>query len=174
MRSGIQVKHWFFTWYWAVSLVLGAVLCVAFLFGLFETKVLLTCLGILLPFVYFVQKQKLEELRLFRDLFAGFNERYDEMNEDLDRILNESGAGPIHGRDREVLIDYFNLCGEEYLYFSKGYVYPEVWEAWLNGMRVFYESEHIRPLWDDELATGSYYGLGDEIGMPNTLPTRRR
>jgi hypothetical protein len=33
-----------------------------------------------LTFCYFVQKQKLDELKLFNDLFTTFNKRYDEMN----------------------------------------------------------------------------------------------
>lgn len=168
MRLGARLKHWFFGAYWVLALLFGGALGVAFLFGTVELDQLAAGLGLLLPFVYFVQKQKLEELHLFRDLFSGFNERYDDLNEKLNRILRTAKstgeeAPQLTETEKETLIDYFNLCSEEFLYYRRGYVYPEVWGAWLNGMLVFYSDERIRPFWDRELKTGSYYDLGDEL-----------
>jgi hypothetical protein len=51
------------------------------------------------------------------------------------------------------------LCAEEYLYFKKGFVFPEVWTAWVNGMRVFASSPRIRALWKEELKNNSFYGF---------------
>jgi hypothetical protein len=88
---------------------------------------LITCT---ISFVYFIQKQKIEELRLFKELFQEFNDRFDNLNDDLNRIC-ENGIDPKNKRkDIQKLYDYFNLCGEEYLYYRKGYIFPEVWEAW--------------------------------------------
>lgn len=116
--------------------------------------------GVALSSVYFVQKQKLEELRLFQTLFREFNERYDRMNERLNALC-ESPLPSVHvpAPERDLLYDYFNLCSEEFLYYSLGYVPPQVWRAWYNGMKAFRKHEPIRRLWDDELRSESYYGL---------------
>ena len=53
----------------------------------------------------------------------------------------------------------FILCGEEYLYFVRGFIYPEVWKSWENGMKYFRRNPRIKKLWDDDLKTGAYYGL---------------
>jgi hypothetical protein len=59
----------------------------------------------------------------------------------------------------DTLYKYFNLCAEEYLYYTKGYIYPEVWSAWWNGMIVFCRNPRIRRIWSDELNTNAYYGF---------------
>ena len=118
-----------------------------------------TVVGALLSLIYFVQKQKLEELRLFRELFKELNARYDEMKEKLARIVEAVGTETLEEQDRETLIDYFNLCGEEYLYFERGYIYPVVWTAWLNGMKAIIFTPRVLPIWQKEKQTSSYYGL---------------
>ncbi len=106
-----------------------------------------------------LQKQKTEELQLFKGLFTEFNLRYDRMNAKLNAIRDKLEEKEIDDTERNTLFDYFNLCGEEYLFFSQGYIYPEVWRAWYNGMQIFYQKPRIKKLWDEELQTGSYYGL---------------
>lgn len=48
-----------------------------------------------LSLIFLVQKQRLEELRLFKELFAGFNARYDRMNGQLMRIATEPDDAPL-------------------------------------------------------------------------------
>ena len=152
-------KHLLFTqygWYALVVAVAAVVLSVA---GAIKPEALAAILAAALSFVYFVQKQKLEETTLFRILFDSFNHRYDLMNEKLNRIILEKTSDDLSIEDRLMLYDYFNLCAEEYLYFKQGYILPEAWESWFNGMRFYYRNERIRRLWDEELKTNSYYGL---------------
>jgi hypothetical protein len=122
-----------------------------------------TVVGALLSLTYFVQKQKLEELRLFRELFKEFNDRYSELNEELARIkaedTEETTTQELPTQDQETLIDYFNLCGEEYLYFKRGYIDPSVWKAWFNGMKDNTATSRVKRLWQREKLTNSYYGL---------------
>ena len=59
----------------------------------------------------------------------------------------------------DTLNDYFNLCGEEYLFYRRGYIYPEVWKSWVAGMKIYYANERIKKLWAQELSNQSYYGL---------------
>lgn len=114
--------------------------------------------GTLLSIIYFLQKQKIEELRVFRELFKEFNDRYDRLNEHLDAIL-KSERIELLSEEKNILIDYFNLCGEEYLYFRKGYIDPVIWSAWENGMKSIFSNSKVRSFWECEKKTESYYGL---------------
>jgi hypothetical protein len=122
-------------------------------------KLIVTIVGGILSSIYFVQKQRLEELRLFEELFSGFNARYGQLNEKLNEIRGREPKERLLRDEINTLYDYFNLCGEEYLYYKHGYILPEVWQAWLNGMKIFYQDKRIKTLWEEELATNSYYGF---------------
>jgi len=131
------------------------VLCIAVTCVTWQIRISLIT-GII-SFAYFVQKHKLEELHLFTKLFKEFNERYDNLNEKLNRIiLSDSKLSP---EDRDTLFNYFNLCGEEYLYYKEGYILPIVWKAWKNGMKIFFSNEKVKDLWYKERPTDSYYGF---------------
>jgi hypothetical protein len=116
---------------------------------------ILAAVGGLTTFLY---SQHLQETRLFTELFKDFNARYDGLNKQLNKIRETAHAG-IHGDDRQVLMDYLNLCAEEYLYFSAGYIDEGVWKSWARGMKFFAEAESIRKIWVQELASDSYYGF---------------
>jgi hypothetical protein len=110
-------------------------------------------------FAYFVQKQKLEETRVIFDFFSQFNARYDKLNENLLAIVCRPETDPLNETEVQILIDYFNLCAEEYLIWKQGYVYPEVWKSWLNGMKFYFRQQRIRELWMRDCVTEFYYGL---------------
>ena len=155
------MKHFMFRYYVVIALVLflATVVLVMLAYDSVDLEIIVTIIGVILSFVYFVQKQALEELRLFKELSTEFNQRYDRLNENLNRILLGDPDDELTAEELDVLNDYFNLCGEEYLFFKKGYIYPEVWKAWMNGMKIFYQDERIREFWLKELETDSYYGL---------------
>jgi len=64
-------------------LTLVSTIGLTIIFSLFgaDWRVSLGATGALLSFVYFVQKQQLEEATLIKDLVTQFNERYDGLNE---------------------------------------------------------------------------------------------
>ena len=105
---------------------------------------------------YFVQQQRLEEARLFKELFTEFNKRYDRLNGYLARIYK---AGALDDVLQAKFIDYFNLCSEEFLFYRRGYIYQEVWKSWCRGMLQYLRIPCVRELWESEVITGSYYGL---------------
>ncbi len=45
------------------------------------------------------------------------------------------------------------------MFYDRGFIYEEVWQSWLNGMRVFYACPKIGKLWKEDLDHDSYYGL---------------
>ncbi|MCA9997922.1 MAG: hypothetical protein KDE56_19315 [Anaerolineales bacterium] len=121
-----------------------------------DLGLVITIIGSSLSFFYVVQKQKLEELQTFKQLFTDFNKRYDSMNEKLNEIVKAETLKDCH---HDILNDYFNLCSEEYLYYRKGHVYGEVWKAWCNGMLYYLADDKISQKWKDEQNQNSYYGL---------------
>lgn len=123
-----------------------------------DWKILIPIILASVSLIYIIEKQQLDEANLFKDLFSTFNSRYDALNEEMNRIRSASKAEMDVG-SVDVLDDYFNLCGEEYLYYQNGYIYPEVWRSWVNGMRTYYLVPEIKLKWDEEIKTGSYYGF---------------
>ena len=159
MPISVRVKFWFFGHYWWLLCGSVAFSITIFLFVLREPlPTVITVVGALLSFAYFLQKQKLEEMRLFRELFKECNSRYDAMNESLASIAKK-GDVELSSEERLKVIDYLNLCGEEYLYFRRGYIEPSVWQAWSKGMKVIVAAPPIQRVWLEEKSSGSYYDL---------------
>jgi hypothetical protein len=40
----------------------------------------------------------------------------------------------------------FNLCAEEYFFYLQGYIHPEVWKAWENGMKYFLDTKKLKKI----------------------------
>ncbi|MEO8634653.1 MAG: hypothetical protein ABI587_05175 [Gemmatimonadales bacterium] len=124
-----------------------------------------------LGFCYFIQQQKLAETHLFKQLFTEFNARYDTMNDQLARIPPNDKLSPD---EENRLIDYLNLCAEEYLFQQQGYILPEVWQTWCRGMLSLFENNAIGDFVQPHLASEAYYGLTlDIIRKGAELPVAR-
>ena len=77
----MKIKFWLYRNYWlTLPIFVVVVLVLALLRFPVDVKILSAVLGGLLSFVYFVQKQRLEETKLFRDIFQECNKRYDCLN----------------------------------------------------------------------------------------------
>ena len=124
-----------------------------------DWRIILASFGGGISFFYFVQKQKLDEMRLMKELITDFNSRYDNLNEKLNDVLRKGDEDPLEQNDFTTLNDYFNLCAEEYLFKKLGYIHPQVWEAWYKGMKIYFEDKRICKFWEQEEKTGSYYGF---------------
>ena len=164
----VELKHIFFRYFTFLAAAFAAalVIVVAIVEPRVDWPMTVAVLSAGLSLIYFVQKQKLEELRLFNQLFTTFNERYDTLNEAVAQIAARNAEEPLSSAETETLVDYFNLCGEEFLYYRLGYIYPEVWRAWNRGMRDLASNPRIRTLWEHELRTDSYYGFSRKHLQP--------
>lgn len=162
--SGIHLKHLFFK-YSGISCTILSVLAVGLTWRVSgqNWQLVLTVAGGALSFSYFVQKQKLEELRLFKELFKEFNARYDSLQDRLLPVLCKT-EGDLTSDELFVVNEYFNLCGEEYLYYRLGYIDPAAWIAWENGMRFYMKNSRIAGFWKKDSLSDSFYGLR----MPTT------
>src|SRR6266699_324149 len=56
-------------------------------------ELLFSGIGAVAGFTYFLYRQHLDETKLFKELFVEFNERYEKMNDGLNKIL----FGPLQG-----------------------------------------------------------------------------
>ena len=122
-------------------------------------ELLLTGIGAVGGFAYFLYRQHLDETKLFQDLFVDFNARYDNLNNDLNKILDGPTDGLLSVVERDKVYKYFNLCAEEYLFHGAGYIDDDVWNAWQKGMATFFSHPRIAALWEIEKKTDSYYGF---------------
>lgn len=155
-----KAKIWIQRHYWWISIAGFVGLLVLFLTGRYSDQTLLiAAITALLSFAFFIQKQKLEELKLFTDLFRDFNKRYERLNDKLNALTKLPADHELTDVETNQLFDYFNLCAEEYFYFKRGLIPIEVWKSWINGMKEYYKKHTIRELWDKELKQGSYYGF---------------
>ena len=115
--------------------------------------------GVALSLIYFIQKQSLEELELFERLFTRFNERYCRLHDQLPGVVGE-GVNPVITSEQQVALDqYFNLCAEEYLFYSQGCILPVVWRSWCRGMLWYLSHDPIHDVFQREVRHDSHYGL---------------
>jgi hypothetical protein len=106
----------------------------------------------------FLFAQHARDTQLFRELFREFNERYRALNNSLNKICDS--RRDLTDLDHRVLCAYFDLCAEEYMYFTSGHIDSRVWCAWAEGMRYFARHHQIRSFWEGELKKQkSYYGF---------------
>lgn len=155
--------HFVFKNYWWIALLVGGALALlAFLLGGDERVGLVgASIAGTLGFCYFVQQQKLAETQLFHQLFTHFNERYDKFNGPLAAMAHEGTE--ITQEQRNLIVDYFNLCAEEYLFYQEGYIHRRVWRSWCRGMAWYLKRHPFKDVWNEEIRTESFYGLTEEI-----------
>jgi hypothetical protein len=148
-------------WYPLVFLILSATAIAACLTfpAVLRPELLVSAIGGVAAFTYFLYRQHLDEARLFKELFAEFNARYDALNDDLNTILFGPPEGLLSAGEREHLFSYFNLCAEEYFFYTAGYIDRRVWESWYRGMKVFFKQPRIQALWEQDCKADSYYGF---------------
>lgn len=108
-------------------------------------------------FTHFLYLQHNHNTKIFIELFKEFNERYDSLNDELNKILLTSES--LESPQIQTLYDYFNLCAEEYLFYKAGFIDENIWQSWNNGMKNFAKDQRICELWEKELKNNSYYGF---------------
>lgn len=161
LKFFLSVKEFIFLTHWVVPIV-----AMIYFLNAEDTAVSKYLLGFALAFSYFIQNKRLNETKFAMEAFRDFNERYDKLNEPLNRILKglplEESKDKTSRTPSEVMVDYFNLCSEEYLLFTEGYIPSRIWKSWERGMKVIFTNEAVSRAWDEEIRQGftdSYYGF---------------
>src|SRR5256885_3206788 len=122
-----------------------------------NSSVLLTIAGGLGALAFYLNRRHAEDARLAKELLKEFNERYDKLNNDLQLACWRESR--FEEETKLQFIKYFNLCAEEWLFWSTGYIYEPVWRAWRNGMKQYAKDNRVMAIWDEEAKTDSYYGF---------------
>ena len=101
-------------------------------------------------------------MRNLFDILSEFNKRYNQINQTLvidDRKMLRGNA----------VIDYLNLCSEEYYFYKHGMIPHDVWLCWVYGMRSVFENIEFKEAVCAELEkrqSYSYYGFDpNQLGI---------
>lgn len=125
--------------------------------------------------IYNLVSYKIANDQFFKSLFLEFNNRFDAMNEDLNAILKkEYNKSEIKKKDKEsIIIDYLNLCAEEYLWFTKGRIDIKVWKSWKKGMEHYLMHETLKKTLNKQREEkNSYYEIFDLIDYEFKQPIK--
>lgn len=152
------------TWSLALGAAFVIAVPVALLAGGEERVAMAGAVGAaVLGALYFVEQQRLGGIELFHKLFTEFNARYDALNGKLEAMRARDTAVPLSSGERDTFADYFNLCAEEYFFYSAGYIHQDVWRSWCNGMLYYLAHPRVQEFWDKEVTTSSHYGLTKSV-----------
>lgn len=141
---------------WLVPIVMSYILLVNDL----DLKTLLVIITTLISFVYFIQKQSMEDDKLELEAFSNFNNRYFSLSSKISMILDKSEDEQLTNHEKETLDEYFSLCVEEYFYFKKGRISLGIWQNWAHGISATVRShELIQSYWNKTIRNKVNYGL---------------
>ena len=136
-------------------------------FKCIEKELLLPILGSFVTFYIGVLMQISDEDNLFKNLFEAFNNRYDNKLNDLFNELKINTTKILTEDEIKLIIDYFNLSSEEYLWYAKGRIPKDVWIAWKSGILENLQIPQVKEIYENETKTKrrelSYYGLVKEL-----------
>ena len=95
------MKHLIYKNYWwlLLSIIILSVIYV-YLEGI-ELKTAIPLFAAEFSIFYFLQKQQLEETKLFREIFSECNERYNLLNEKLEEIYQKTPSTPLSDREKK-------------------------------------------------------------------------
>jgi len=133
---------------------------------LFKDDNLIKVMGGIIASSWAILWKMKEESRVEKELFDKFNERYDNRFNDVLNTLRSDKEIKTNEQDvKNLIIDYFNMCSEEYLWYKKGLISEDIWKAWLSGFNSNLKIKVVKEIWDEETkdpsSTESYYGLPD-------------
>ncbi|WP_306565147.1 hypothetical protein [Flavobacterium lindanitolerans] len=150
----------FFGTLYAASIVLYSI-------SIIDTNALIGTVISIATLYFGALKLRIENDILFKELFLSFNKRYDSDMNDLFNRLKQDQSRPLEPSERNVVINYFNLCAEEYLWKTKGRIPKDVWCAWRAGIIENLSIAQVKQAFMDETSSEagktSYYGLYKEV-----------
>lgn len=116
---------------------------------------------------------ELQKHQFEKEMFEKFNSKYDKLNDSLNWIANNLNIESLSEMEdtekansyNTTIIDYFNLCSEQYFWYRKGRIDKDVWKAWYSGMNYYYtNSELVKSMWQKEIKNEGYVSYYLEKG----------
>ncbi|TYB79172.1 hypothetical protein [Bizionia myxarmorum] len=139
---------------------------VLFLVGILKdlAPLIISGVAIWLTSRYQRHAKKLANDEMMKDLFTEFNIRYDTINNKLDKISKTSVVIWEAQKDEKEkaliygdVVDFFNICSEEYYWYKEGRLDAKIWKAWHKGMNDIYNrSKIIQHIWEQECKNEGY------------------
>ena len=153
----------------AISLLVFTLIMTFYLLNCLDSKIMLGLLGTTATLYFGSLKLKIENDKLFKELFTSFNERYDKEFNDLLNKLRIENDVVLNFDQKSLVIDYLNLCAEEYMWVRKNRIPSNVWIAWKAGIKENLKITQVRNLFNEEIGTEngemSFYGLVKELNI---------
>ena len=79
--------------------------------------------------------------------FAEYTKRYQEIIINMpDNVF--AGTAPINDTTLKYMRLYYDLCSEEFHLYNEGLVPKDVWDNWVEGMRITTNLQLYRQCWD--------------------------
>lgn len=153
---------------------------IVFIVGILKdlAPLLISFIAIWLTGRYQNHTKKLASDKLMKELFSEFNVRYDEINNNLDVIskISIQQWADLSEEERTLwygdVIDFFNICAEEYYWHKEGRINGNIWKSWSKGMNDIYNrSQVIQSIWEDECKNEGYKSY--YIDKPNEFFKRK-
>ncbi len=142
---------------------------VFYYYGNIDGKLFLGLLASIASIYLGILKYKIENDKIFKELFTDFNNKYDLKFNDLINELKSDKKRELNQTEINLVIDYLNLCAEEFLWRQKGRIPKNVWTAWHSGILENIKIKQVMELLKNEIITEngrkSYYGLIEELGF---------
>lgn len=168
-----KIKYLFWRNFSIIMLLLAIGIVVLFFSSLVvlpcgkEIETIITIIIGYLGLLYNLITCKIAKDKFFKELFIEFNSRFDNLNEAINEIsTKKSHWGIIDDQKYKeaIVCDYLNLCAEEYLWYKKGRIEPDVWKAWSAGMKYYLSNPYIKEVYHKQKEErNSYYGLFEEL-----------
>ena len=116
------------------------------------STIMLGVIGICISYRFSRINKKREEDRFLKEIFLEYNSKYGRVNEHLKTATEKEDISQLNSKEINAIIDYFNICAEEYFWYSKGRINDErVWRAWKAGMKYWYKHNIIKEMWKREI-----------------------
>lgn len=133
----------------------------------FYIAFLVTILSLIITWYYSYSQRKISHEIMLKQLFTEFNDRYSKLNQHLSEIESKYSDPDVFQSAenylilKQKIIEYFNLCAEEYFWYRKGRIDKQIWIAWNSGMRYWYETPSIKYYWEKEKKYKESYYLSN-------------
>lgn len=153
-----------------IIIITGISAFLIFLFLNRKLELLIAILGFGISISFSLRQSRIENDRIFKELFIMYNEKYDKkFNNHLNNIAKEASNNPeyeLTEKQIPIVIDYLNLCAEEYLWYSKGRIDKVVWNSWEVGMKYYLNISAINlHIQNEKKQIDSYYGIFEYLKL---------
>ena len=157
------------TWGFILTAISFAIVIYLIWYKQVNTAMAIGIMGVFVSFYFGILKYKLENDKIFKDLFVTFNERYNDELNDLLNTLRIEEDRVLKNNEIKLIVDYFNLCAEEYLWYSRNRIPTTVWLAWKAGIMENLKINQVKEVYLQETKTKnaqkSFYGLAKELNV---------